>query len=104
MPTARIVRGLVLSLKEKEFVEAAGRSAPPDWRIISRHLIPNCIGPIIVAMTFTVAAAIITESTLSFFGFGVTAHADLGQPAGRLQGATSARASGGWWCSPAWRS
>jgi peptide/nickel transport system permease protein len=73
MPTARIVRGQVLSLKEKEFIEAGRALGASNWRLISRHLIPNCIGPIVVAATFTVAAAIITESTLSFFGFGVQA-------------------------------
>ncbi len=71
MATARIVRGQVLSLKEKEFIEAGRALGASNWRLISRHLIPNCIGPIVVAATFTVAAAIITESTLSFFGFGV---------------------------------
>ena len=61
----------VLSLKEKEFVEAARALGASDWRLISRHLLPNCIGPIIVAVTLTVAAAILTESALSFLGFGV---------------------------------
>jgi peptide/nickel transport system permease protein len=71
MPTARIVRGLVLSLKEKEFVEAARAMGASDWRILSRHLLPNCTGPLIVAVTIAVAAAILTESALSFLGFGV---------------------------------
>jgi peptide/nickel transport system permease protein len=71
MPTARIVRGLVLSLKEKEFVEAARAMGASDWRILSRHLLPNCMGPLIVAVTIAVAAAILTESALSFLGFGV---------------------------------
>ncbi len=71
MYIARIVRGQVLSIKEKEFVEAAraaGGSAP---RIIGRHIIPNVVGPIVVNATLAVATAIITESTLSFLGFGV---------------------------------
>ena len=71
MPTARIVRGLVLSLKEKEFVEAARAMGASDWRILTRHLLPNCMGPLIVAVTIAVAAAILTESALSFLGFGV---------------------------------
>jgi peptide/nickel transport system permease protein len=71
MPIARVVRGLVLSLKEKEFVEAAKAMGASDWRIVSRHLLPNCIGPLIVAITLAVAAAILTESALSFLGFGV---------------------------------
>jgi peptide/nickel transport system permease protein len=71
MPTARIVRGVVLGLKEKEFIEAGRALGASNWRLITRHLIPNSIGPIVVSMTFTVAAAILLESTLSFFGFGV---------------------------------
>jgi peptide/nickel transport system permease protein len=71
MTTARIVRGVVLSLKEKEFVEAARAVGASDKRIIVRHLVPNTIGPIVVSMTFIVAAAIGLESTLSFFGFGL---------------------------------
>lgn len=71
MVTARIVRGVVLGLKEKEFVEAARAIGASDWHIISRHLIPNTIGPIVVAMTFIVAGAIGLEATLSFLGFGI---------------------------------
>jgi len=71
MTTARLVRGVVLSLKEKEFIEAARAVGARDRRIILRHLVPNTIGPIVVAMTFIVAAAIGLESTLSFFGFGL---------------------------------
>lgn len=71
MGTARLVRGVILSLKEKEFIEAARAVGAGDRRIIVRHLIPNTIGPIVVAMTFIVAAAISLESTLSFFGFGL---------------------------------
>ena len=69
---ARIVRGVVLSLKEKEFVEAARALGSSDKRIIFRHLLPNCAGPIIVTVTLNVAAAILTESALSFLGFGVS--------------------------------
>jgi peptide/nickel transport system permease protein len=71
MQTARIVRGVVLSLKEKEFVEAARALGASDTRILMRHLLPNAIGPIVVNMTLSVAAAILTESTLSFLGYGV---------------------------------
>jgi peptide/nickel transport system permease protein len=71
MSIARVVRGLVMSLKEKEFVEAAKAMGASDWRILTRHLLPNCTGPLIVAITLTVAAAILTESALSFLGFGV---------------------------------
>ena len=68
---ARVVRGLILSLKEKEFVEAARASGASTARIILRHILPNCIGPIAVNTTLIVGLAILTESTLSFLGFGV---------------------------------
>jgi peptide/nickel transport system permease protein len=68
---ARIVRGTFLSLREKEFVEAAKASGAGDARIIVRHMLPNAIGPIIVNATLIVAVAILTEAALSFLGFGV---------------------------------
>jgi peptide/nickel transport system permease protein len=71
MPLARIVRGLFLSMKNKEFVEAARSVGASDRRIMFRHILPNCIGPIIVNATLAVAAAILTESVLSFLGFGI---------------------------------
>lgn len=71
MGVARVVRGQVLSIREKEFIEAARAAGASPWRIIVRHIIPNIIGPIMVNMTLAVSAAIVTESTLSFLGFGV---------------------------------
>ena len=68
---ARIVRGTFLSLREKEFVEAAKASGAGDGRIIIRHILPNAIGPIIVNATLIVAGAILIEAALSFLGFGV---------------------------------
>lgn len=68
---ARIVRGTFLSLREKEFVEAAKASGAGDARIIIRHMLPNAVGPIIVSATLIVAAAILTEAALSFLGFGI---------------------------------
>jgi peptide/nickel transport system permease protein len=71
MPMARIVRGEFLSLREREYVDAAraaGASAP---RIILRHLLPNAIGPIVVFATLEVGLAILTEATLSFLGAGI---------------------------------
>jgi peptide/nickel transport system permease protein len=68
---ARIVRGTFLSLREKEFVEAAKASGAGDGRIIIRHMLPNAVGPIIVNATLIVAAAILTEAALAFLGFGV---------------------------------
>ncbi len=71
MPLARVVRGVFLSLKEKEYVEAARASGASSGRIMVRHMLPNTIGPIVVNGTLTVGLAILTESTLSFLGFGV---------------------------------
>jgi len=71
MSIARLVRGSFLSLREKEFVEAARSLGLSNSRIISRHILPNAISPIIVAATLGVAGAIITESGLSYLGFGV---------------------------------
>jgi peptide/nickel transport system permease protein len=71
MPNARIVRGVVLSLKEKEFVEASRSLGSSNMRIVFSEILPNVIGPIIVILTLNVAQAILTESALSFLGFGV---------------------------------
>jgi peptide/nickel transport system permease protein len=71
MGIARIIRGQVLSLKEKEFVEAARAIGASPFRIIFRHIVPNLVGTIMVNASLSVAAAIIAESTLSFLGFGV---------------------------------
>jgi ABC-type dipeptide/oligopeptide/nickel transport system permease subunit len=70
MPVARIVRGEVMSLKQREFVEAARALGASGPRIVVRHLIPNSLGPIMVALSLSVVAAILLESTLSFFGYG----------------------------------
>ncbi len=70
MPTARLVRGQVLSLKQKEFVEAAIGIGVRSGSIMSRHILPNVFGIIIVSATLGIAAAILTESTLSFLGVG----------------------------------
>ncbi len=70
---ARIVRGQVISLKEKEFVEAARSLGISNWNIIKRHLIPNTLGPVIVYLTLTVPSVILDEAFLSFLGLGVQA-------------------------------
>jgi peptide/nickel transport system permease protein len=71
MSICRVVRGLFLSLREKEFVEAARALGASDRRIIARHLLPNAIGPIIVNATLTVAVAILIETALSYIGLGI---------------------------------
>ena len=70
MPVARLVRAQFLSLREKEFVEAARALGVPTARQIIRHVLPNAIGPVIVAGSLDVATAILLESTLSFLGLG----------------------------------
>jgi len=70
MPVARLVRAQFLSLKQKEFVEAARCVGDKDGRIIFKHIIPNVLSPVLVAATIGVGGAIITESTLSFLGLG----------------------------------
>ena len=68
---ARIIRGEFLSLKERDFIEAARAIGVPDGRIILRHLLPNVVAAIVVATTLNVAYAMLAEATLSFLGFGV---------------------------------
>ncbi|MGE3649605.1 MAG: ABC transporter permease, partial [Reyranellaceae bacterium] len=70
MPVARLVRAQFLSLREKEFVEAARALGASKSRLVIRHILPNALGPVIVAGTIDVAAAILAESTLSFLGLG----------------------------------
>jgi peptide/nickel transport system permease protein len=70
MPVARLVRAQFLSLREKEFVEAAKALGASRIRLVVMHILPNAMGPVIVAGTIDVAAAIIAESTLSFLGLG----------------------------------
>jgi len=70
-PIARVVRGVVLSLREREFIEAAHALGASRSRILFRHLLPNVSGPVIVNATVYVSIAILTETSLSFLGFGV---------------------------------
>lgn len=69
--TSRVVRAVVLSLREQEFIEAARAMGASDARIVLRHLIPNVTGPLIVAATLNLAAAVLIEAALSFLGFGI---------------------------------
>lgn len=71
MYTARLVRGLVLVLRERDFVTAARALGASDARIILGHILPNCLGPILVNGTLQMAFAVITESGLSYLGFGI---------------------------------
>ncbi len=68
---ARLVRGQVLSIKEKEYVEAATAAGSSPIKIILKHLLPNSLGPVIVSLTFGIPAAIFTEAILDFLGVGL---------------------------------
>lgn len=70
---ARLIRGQILSLRERDYVLAARAIGSPDWFIITRHLLPNALAPVIVALTLGIPAAIMGEAALSFLGVGVQA-------------------------------
>ena len=92
---SRIVRGQTLSLREKEYVEAARALGAKDGRIIFRHILPNIIGQVIVVVTILVALAILTESALSYLGFGVQApDTSLGT---LIASAQTSLQGGQWW-------
>ena len=67
----RLVRGQILSLREKEYIEAARCLGTPNWRIIGGHLVPNTLTPLLVAVSFAIPAAIFGEAGLSFLGIGI---------------------------------
>jgi peptide/nickel transport system permease protein len=97
MGVARLMRGQVLALKEREFVEAARALGASNTRIVLRHLLPNSAGPILVALTFAVSGNIIAEATLGFFGYGPQPGAgatSLGKLVGSAKGALL---PGYWW-------
>jgi len=71
MGVARLVRAEILTLKEREFIQASRAIGASNFRIITRHLIPNAIGPVLVSATLGIAGAILLESSLSFLGLGV---------------------------------
>lgn len=68
---ARVTRGAVLTLKEMDFVTAARALGQTEWRVLTRHILPNCLTPIVVMASLSVATAILTESALSFLGLGI---------------------------------
>ncbi|MFH1406590.1 MAG: ABC transporter permease [Candidatus Omnitrophota bacterium] len=71
MGVARLIRAEILTLKEREFIEAARATGASDFRIITKHLIPNALAPVLVSATLGVGGAILVESSLSFLGLGV---------------------------------
>jgi ABC-type dipeptide/oligopeptide/nickel transport system permease subunit len=95
---ARLVRGEFLSLREKEFVEAARALGANSTRIIFRHIVPNSLGTIIVNATLTIASAILLETALSFLGFGVqNPDTSLGKLISEYQTAFQTRPWLFWW-------
>lgn len=98
MTLARLVRGEFLSLREKEFVEAARALGAAPTRIIFRHILPNTVGVITVAATLSVATAILLETALSYLGFGVRApDTSLGLLVSTYQNAFTTRPWLFWW-------
>lgn len=95
---ARLVRGEILSLREKEFVAAAVAMGAKPGRIITKHLLPNTIGVIVVNATFAIAGAVLLETSLSFLGFGVKApESSLGLLISQYQNAFTTRPWLFWW-------
>ncbi|MGA1361318.1 MAG: ABC transporter permease [Ilumatobacteraceae bacterium] len=97
MSVARVLRAQVLSLKEREFVEAARALGASNSRIIVKHLLPNSIGPMLVSLSLGVVGAIVSEATLSLFGYGPdpgTGATSLGL---LVSGSKSAVRAGYWW-------
>jgi peptide/nickel transport system permease protein len=95
---ARLVRGEVLALREREFVEAAKVAGASDFRIVFRHILPNTVGVIVVSATLAMSAIILTEAAISFLGFGVRApDTSLGLIISQYQSAFSTRPWLFWW-------
>ena len=97
MGVARLVRGQVLSLKEREFIEATRALGANNRRVIFKHLLPNSVGPILVALTTSVVAAVVGEATLSFFGFGPQPGAGQTSLGNLVREADLALVTGNWW-------
>lgn len=95
MQVARLVRTQFISLKQQEFIQAARVLATPGLKIVTRHLLPNCIVPIMVMSIINIGHAIMIESTLSFLGLGIPQH----QPSwgNMLMGGQTTLLSGSWW-------
>jgi peptide/nickel transport system permease protein len=97
MYVARLVRGQVLALKEREFIEASRAAGASNFRIVKSHLLPNSVGPILVALTLSVIGAVVAESTLSFFGFGPQPGQGNTSLGNLIQLSRAAVGRGDWW-------
>lgn len=97
----RLVRGETLSVRERDFVQAAVSLGSRDWRVVLRHVLPNVVAPVIVAATFGVAQAILTEAGLSFLGLGLRPpNASLGNMLLDAQSITVLRSHPWLWIPP----
>ncbi|WP_420453359.1 ABC transporter permease [Ilumatobacter sp.] len=96
LTTARVIRAEFLSIREKEFVEAARALGASNRRIIFKHMLPNVIGSVIVSATLLISAAILVEAALAFLGFGVTEYS-LGQQVQIYRTAFASRPWLFWW-------
>ncbi len=97
MGVSRLVRGQVLALKEREFIEAARAVGASNTRIVISHLLPNAIGPILVALTISVIGAIVGESTLSFFALGPQPGSDSTSLGKLIELSREGARQGNWW-------
>ena len=97
MGVARLVRGQVLALKEREFVEAARAVGASNFRISLTHLIPNCIGTILVSLTIAIVTGLVIESTLSFFGLGTQPGGDSTSLGKLIELSAGGAKAGYWW-------
>lgn len=97
MVVARLVRGQVLSLKEREYIEASRAVGASNFRIVTSHLLPNSIGPITVALTLSVIGAVVGESTLSFFGLGPQPGSDSTSLGKLVELSSNGAKQGNWW-------
>jgi ABC-type dipeptide/oligopeptide/nickel transport system permease subunit len=95
---ARLVRAEFLGLREREFVDSARVAGASDWRIITKHILPNAVGVIIVNTTLLMSLAVVLETALSFLGFGISApNVSLGNLISINQGAFQTRPWLFWW-------
>jgi peptide/nickel transport system permease protein len=97
MGVARVVRAQVMSIKEREFIEASRAIGAKNGHIIIRHMLPNSVGPILVALSLSVVGAIIAESTLSLFGYGPNVGAGSTSLGLLVGGSAQAARAGYWW-------
>jgi ABC-type dipeptide/oligopeptide/nickel transport system permease subunit len=97
MTVARVVRAQVLSIKEREYVEASRAIGGKNGHLIVRHMLPNSIGPILVALSLSVVGAVVSEVTLALFGYGPSVGSGATSLGLLIQGSPAAIQAGYWW-------